>query len=192
MVAGRWFCTFMRGKIILSRLIFFTSTVERTGQAVHGGVQITGGYGALRSSTISCLGYGERSRVGLRCNPILLPLLPLSPAPHKTLATAMALHLVLPHGRCWIGSCGHGESSWGRLGSAMEEGRAGRAKQQPFGSGCLMGLGEKLVGRPRWPWRRGAKWQSSGHLAAASSSPSAGGGTETDEEGEIIWTRRRR
>jgi hypothetical protein len=174
----------VRGKIVFSHPIFFTSTVERTGQAVRGGGQIAGGYGALRSSTVSCLGYGERYRVGPRCNPILLRLLPLSPAPHETLAAAMAPHQVSACGRCWIGSRGHGESSWGRLGSAMEEGRAGRAKQQPFGGGRLTGLGEKLVGRPRWPWRRGAKWPSSGRLAAASSAPSAGGGTEMHEEGE--------
>jgi hypothetical protein len=172
-VAGRWFCTFARGKIVFSHPIFFTSTVEGTGQVVRGGVQIAGRYGALWSSTVSCLGYGERSRVGPRCNPILLPLLLISHAPYETLAAAMALHQVSARGRCWIGSRGHGESSWGRLGSAMEEGLEGTAKQQSFGGGRLAGLGEKLVGRPWWPWRRGAKWPSSGLLAAASSAPSA-------------------
>jgi hypothetical protein len=93
-VAGRWFCTLVRGKIVFSYPIFFTSTVERTGQAVRGGMRIAGGYGTLRSSTVYWLGYGERPRAGPRCNPILLPLLPLSPTPQETLAAAMALHIV--------------------------------------------------------------------------------------------------
>jgi hypothetical protein len=43
-VAGRWFCTSLRGKIVFLHPISFTSTVERTGQAVRGGVKIAGRY----------------------------------------------------------------------------------------------------------------------------------------------------
>jgi hypothetical protein len=51
-VAGTWFYTLVRGKIVFSCPIFFTSTVERTREAIRGGVRIAGGYGALRSSMV--------------------------------------------------------------------------------------------------------------------------------------------
>jgi hypothetical protein len=89
---------------------FFTSTVERTGQAVRGGVQIAGGYKALWSSTVSWLGYEERARVDPISHPLPHPLLSLSPTPIETLAAAMALHLrfdqVSARGRRWIGHAG--------------------------------------------------------------------------------------
>jgi hypothetical protein len=91
-VAGRWFCTLVRGKIVFSRTIFFTPTVERTGQAVRGGVRIAGGYGALRSSTVYWLGYGERARVGPIPSTPASSSLPFSYS-LQTLAAAMDLHL---------------------------------------------------------------------------------------------------
>jgi hypothetical protein len=80
-----------RGKIDISHLISFCSTVERMGRMVRGGLRSDDGYGALRSSSMSWLGYGARGRVGPRRHPLHTPLLSLSsPQILKTLAAMVS------------------------------------------------------------------------------------------------------
>jgi hypothetical protein len=91
-VAGWWFCTSVRGKIDFSCPIFFTSNVERTGQAVRGDGCFAVGYEGFPVALVmeGRLLAMEREEQG---HPLPHPLFSLSPTPLETLAAAMALHI---------------------------------------------------------------------------------------------------
>jgi hypothetical protein len=79
-VAWRWFCSPVRGKTVFSCTISFTSTVERTEQAMRGDRYFAAGYGTFPASLVmagppSC--HGERGRGGFISPFLVLPL----PAP---------------------------------------------------------------------------------------------------------------
>jgi hypothetical protein len=82
----------VRGKTDFSCPIFFTSAVERTGQAVRGDGCFAAGYEGFPIALVmeGRLLAMEREEQG---HPLPRPLFSLSPTPLETLAAAMALHI---------------------------------------------------------------------------------------------------